>query len=773
MSDHKRSVQSCPNKKKQELGKLIVCVEDSNGDPANGALVIARKKDTKDKRKKKTEALTRHPKRPVKKGVGELDGVVHFGKDLKPGKYEVYLDGWNPEEKAKTVTVVANEKGRNRRNPHTTLILENKILRMYLDVHRDGQVDDEPADYGDWQWGENGLGAIIMVRTRKNDNIDERIELAFRWDAEKPEERQGWQARLRADEPGRIRVYSGRKKNAQALNNNPLDLTGLEKDADGRISLWIEAADFGADQQEESWRVMLTFTYTTPDKKEVEQRAQLRIAPWIMASDLDPTEKVFAPDGLKETEGINTFTSKAKNVEFIRTKKGKKLFNRDQIKSGFYSAPHYNLVACMTNLEEKHPINLSLPEDVGSIFEYTENEADIGKKSKYKPRESQDNGGNYLVTPPFDGYPFGRIIYGEGDGTKKCTWGNFLKTQLYQKPIVVNSGWLDVGHADEFLSIVPDRKNPNKYKVLIASVRLAFFMLYGAEKIRRENITGDDIYGIVRTAIQLNSSLTGNTEGIDKWKEAAEKNFGRLDASALPKNTYENIDYQANKAPDEAHNGRFEFIYKSNRAPDIKDFFNIPQAPKLSEAPSYCLVRVNTRDIIEKFFLNEPFGKYHYDTQVILDENEKILRRELPVTFEYLPVPLVLNFGAGGAVGVTGDSVNMLVINSPESTHCLIPKPFGPIVDGCYLFQEYIGLELGDMKLIVEFLNDPNFHIEDGEIHCGTNQIPVNDKKKWWEMEAGSKAQPRLVPPPLLSEVLGKAFPGEKPPDVDISVFDI
>lgn len=77
------------------------------------------------------------------------------------------------------------------------------------------------------------------------------------------------------------------------------------------------------------------------------------------------------------------------------------------------------------------------------------------------------------------------------------------------------------------------------------------------------------------------------------------------------------------------------------------------------------------------------------------------------------------------------DMVNMLVINN----HCIVPKPFGPTkLKGKDLFEEDLKGKLHS-SLTVNFLNDWEYHIRNGEVHCGTNTLrkPVN--AKWWEFE--------------------------------------
>jgi hypothetical protein len=603
---------------------------------------------------------------------------------------------------------------------------------MFLDEKRKGKVErQKPAACMNWELGPKGSGAVIMPKTKRYEdaeNVTERAPLELAWYG-KGDLPQNWEATLIVNYQDRIKIFDGRNAGANCVLGDKQDSFDLHKDPhmkqklskpDARATLWMEA-EFPDKESDMYWLVGLLLLFKpTKESQPIQQQAELRIAPWIMSSDLDRTDKIFIQK-VDELPSIKEFGQSA-GVTVVEGEKGIKVFSRDAIKSGFCSAPHYHLVACMNKLEEKSPIKLSIPRDIGVI-------------EKYKPQESQDNGGNYLVTPILDGYPYGRIIFGEGDDPKKCTWGNFLKAQRIQKPIVINTGWLDVGHADEILSFVPDRNKLKTYKVLIASTRLAYLLLYGAEKLRRENGGQRDLYDVIDQAEELNNELKRNTEGLNKWKEKAEAAFGALDEAPLPANEYIKTAYNPNGDDPHGLNGRVVFSYKPMDIDIPKGFFGIPpdKAPAQDDGP-HCLVRVNTRDMIKKVF-TEGFGDYQYKNQGILDQIEKKLQPELGENFGFLPIPLILNAGAGGAVPFTGDSVNMLILNVPGGAcRCLVPKPFGPIIAGEYVFEKYIQLQLERLQVNVTFLNDPNFHYDDGEIHCGTNQIPVNASYDWWNL---------------------------------------
>ena len=99
---------------------------------------------------------------------------------------------------------------------------------------------------------------------------------------------------------------------------------------------------------------------------------------------------------------------------------------------------------------------------------------------------------------------------------------------------------------------------------------------------------------------------------------------------------------------------------------------------------------------------------------------------EVPIVF--MPNELEPNF----TDALTAGMVNMLVINN----HCIIPKPFGPVVSGGDLFEADLESKLAPLGLTVRFLDDwHEYHVNLGEIHCGTNTLRQPRQVNWWEFE--------------------------------------
>ncbi len=87
--------------------------------------------------------------------------------------------------------------------------------------------------------------------------------------------------------------------------------------------------------------------------------------------------------------------------------------------------------------------------------------------------DSLDWYGNLEATPPFLGYPLGRIYYGfNPDGPEDASLNpeivTMLEAQEVQAPALrLDTGWLFIKHVDEFISFIPSGNSEYRYKVLV------------------------------------------------------------------------------------------------------------------------------------------------------------------------------------------------------------------------------------------------------------------------------------------------------------------
>jgi protein-arginine deiminase len=126
--------------------------------------------------------------------------------------------------------------------------------------------------------------------------------------------------------------------------------------------------------------------------------------------------------------------------------------------------------------------------------------------------------------------------------------------------------------------------------------------------------------------------------------------------------------------------------------------------------------------------------RYNDNRQADVDRIRKILVAGLELTDAdiieipaiFMPNPITPHRSDALIAGM----VNMLVVNG----HCIIPKPFGPIVGGDDQFEKDVREQLTPLGITVSFLDCwEEYHIQLGEVHCGTNVLREARTVKWWE----------------------------------------
>ena len=91
--------------------------------------------------------------------------------------------------------------------------------------------------------------------------------------------------------------------------------------------------------------------------------------------------------------------------------------------------------------------------------------------------------GNIESLPPYRGYPEGRLVYGSdpsGALTPDPAFIGLLTSQGRQPPVVVDTSWLLVGHADETTHVVK-ASNARGWTIMVADPRLALSTLRSAQ----------------------------------------------------------------------------------------------------------------------------------------------------------------------------------------------------------------------------------------------------------------------------------------------------
>ncbi|XP_023600972.1 protein-arginine deiminase type-4 [Myotis lucifugus] len=123
--------------------------------------------------------------------------------------------------------------------------------------------------------------------------------------------------------------------------------------------------------------------------------------------------------------------------------------------------------------------------------------------------------------------------------------------------------------------------------------------------------------------------------------------------------------------------------------------------------------------------------------QSCIDWNRAVLKRELGLRErDIVDIPQLFKLrtdftGTPKAEALFPNMVNMLVLGK----YLGIPKPFGPIINGRCCLEEKVRSLLEPLGLHCTFIDDfTPYHLQHGEVHCGTNVRRQPFSFKWWHM---------------------------------------
>jgi len=372
--------------------------------------------------------------------------------------------------------------------------LKLTCLQICLDVDadRDGIVDDNNPQKGDWQWGINGHGAILMVNTDRDhihsDNqYDRKIKglLALKDSSFMIVRRAGLRnlpsgceihLSVSEDTAKRICIYDELDKSGYELIS-PKRTKAQIRDTDQDILLAIRGLSYP--DIDFDGLVEITLNLVKDGETLYSDRVVFRVAPWMMT-----------PNTLSPITVFVSRLSKGKNEAFIEdlrkvvAKANAQLdpvpyeyhkddpWMRDEIEIGYAQAPGKFIHVVLDSPRDRGLDRLTNRQLIGSDFGY------VIRKSRHSVTKL-DSFGNLEVSPPVTvkgvNYPFGCLLFG---GTrpeiipeprrKLKVLRDFFFAQKIQAPFEIFSDWLSVGHIDEFMNFIP-APNPKGFKLILAS----------------------------------------------------------------------------------------------------------------------------------------------------------------------------------------------------------------------------------------------------------------------------------------------------------------
>ncbi|KAM9111099.1 LOW QUALITY PROTEIN: protein-arginine deiminase type-4-like [Megaptera novaeangliae] len=146
-------------------------------------------------------------------------------------------------------------------------------------------------------------------------------------------------------------------------------------------------------------------------------------------------------------------------------------------------------------------------------------------------------------------------------------------------------------------------------------------------------------------------------------------------------------------------------------------------------------VKNKTQQKIKDILSNEKLREHNSYVEKCIDWNQEVLKPELTER-DIVDVPQLFKLQKGfeGTLKTEAffpNMVNMLVLGK----HLGIPKPFGPIINGRCCLEEKVWSLLEPLGLHCAFIDDfYTYHVQHGDVHCGTNVRPQTFSFKWWCM---------------------------------------
>jgi hypothetical protein len=624
-------------------------------------------------------------------------------------------------------------------------------VHLELDLNRDGKyVEVMHPEAAPWAYGEGGksLGAVLPFNNDGDndaapagDHEDNRAvteldladltELRIRLEPADRPFPVGWTCLVGVDRVDRIRIFDSYQPGAGELigptsrrdhvylalhppNGSHAPLVSRL----GMEAVCLPSADFDGQVQ-----LGIALFDDTGNMVGEERTAALRVTPWLMSHHLQPVEVAYvvdryvthsmppgphSPPPVRVREEAN-----GAYVDRLRRAAGGTLMPLElDLQDNWLRDMFYGGCSRGPTMDEPILQIVRCPSTRGRKGEAAAYELmrrlhvnlDHGWAEPIAPRDIQsdlDSGGNLLCSPPVDGHPFGRIVYGHDDNRPmSADIVRFLCAQDAQAPFRLDTSWLQVGHIDEVLTFIPwpQGKDPVKtsshgFRVLVASPATALTLL---QRSAGENLLFHGFHQQQEAALVIPDALREQKMLDMKDFSAAQVLQSKVLTAA---------------------------------AEEIEPILEGIVATLMEQ------LGIRPEDVMRMPVLFHRYGAVPREAAAI-----KKLAAEHPMLGG---VPEKQQRKAH--VAFTPNVVNMLVMTGDDGrAQLLIPKPFGPSSGkhdkyGCS-FEAYIAYLLAPSGNTLAFVDDfAACHLHTGEIHCTTFEVrKAPENPAFWARKQGS-----------------------------------
>ncbi|KND89957.1 Protein-arginine deiminase type-1 [Tolypocladium ophioglossoides CBS 100239] len=306
--------------------------------------------------------------------------------------------------------------------------------------------------------------------------------------------------------------------------------------------------------------------------------------------------------------------------------------------------------------------------------------------------DTTDSMGNLETIPPHThngkSYPAGRTIVGSRNGLRPYMT-NFLNAQEVQATVNVDTGFLLIGHVDEFLQFLP-AKNARGWVMMVNDPMAGFEIL---QKTKAAGLGA--IKALSRPSFPSDKSQCLPSDTVDEVLRRGDRTVNFANAQA-----YSALRIQANVD-----------IIKRETGLEDADIIRVPTLFYTESFECSC----NGED--------DDGDEDNGGTLVVKDIVEAAGPRSKTRTprRRKLQDALFTAFYPG--------SINGVVLSD---TQVLAPNPWGPVVNGKDIIAEAVAAAYRKVGYTVIFQEDWfSHHVDQGDVHCGTNTIR-NPTTPWW-----------------------------------------
>ncbi len=377
-------------------------------------------------------------------------------------------------------------------------------VRLLVDANRDGTVSDTGDDEAFRASWDASHGAVFLANVDDDDDDDaldgaddvvngeaDALDLARVRVAPMPGLAEGATGRLTLTAPTSPTVRVFRVDGGVWRRVDLAAETLSTADLRAGVELGVESSDFPT----ATWagEITLALSVTLGAEALGEDRAVMRVAPFVVSTSLDEATRVYATGGggifslarfINDLDSITTEdriefeTIDGLDPDWSEPNQGPDVWTQDYMELGWTAmpggeAPRGMNVVLRTPRVDRAIAAWTRRDFVGPDRGYVwRHEARYPATRAHDP--SLDSFGNLEVIPPYAGHPLGRIFHGNvAARSSDPELRAFLNAQRVQGPVLeLDTSWLHVGHVDEFASFIPV-SSPRGWKLLVASPRAA------------------------------------------------------------------------------------------------------------------------------------------------------------------------------------------------------------------------------------------------------------------------------------------------------------